>query len=152
MNVVVEPVVRLNFTETPHPDDETIRALKKGVDEFNFAVAGPDHYAPIWISGKDGAGTVRAGVHAHISWTWLFLDWLWVSRAYRQHGVGTQLLLRTEEIARERGCSGVYLNTFTFQAPQFYVRHGYREFGRLKGMPPGHDRIWFSKALTISAT
>ncbi|MBX6746810.1 MAG: GNAT family N-acetyltransferase, partial [Acetobacteraceae bacterium] len=29
----------------------------------------------------------------------------------------------------------------------FWTRHGYVEFGRLDGMPPGHSRIWFRKQL-----
>jgi GNAT superfamily N-acetyltransferase len=147
MDIAAEPSHHLILTEEAHPDSDTIRAFKQGVDEFNFAAVGPDSYLPIWIIGRDPSGTVHAGMHAHIAWSWLFLDWLWVAAAYRGHGLGAQFLLRAEAMARDHGCAGVYLNTFSFQAPGFYLRHGYQEIGRLEGMPPGHDRIWFSKRL-----
>ena len=44
-----------------------------------------------------------------------------------------------------RGCAGVRLDTTSFQAPDFYKRHGYTEFGRIDGYPPGHARIWLMK-------
>ena len=33
----------------------------------------------------------------------------------------------------------------SFQAPDFYSRHGYTEFGRIDDYPPGHARHWFMK-------
>jgi len=56
-------------------------------------------------------------------------------------------LRQAEQIARNRGCVGVYLDTFSFQAPGFYRKQGYKKIGQLAGLPPGSARIWFSKAL-----
>jgi hypothetical protein len=42
---------------------------------------------------------------------------------------------------------GAYLYTFSFQAPHFYRRRGYEEFGRIDGLPPGHTCIWLKKSL-----
>jgi ribosomal protein S18 acetylase RimI-like enzyme len=52
-----------------------------------------------------------------------------------------------EDLARERGCVGVWLDTFDFQAPEFYRKHGYEQFGRLDDYPPGHQRLFFQKRL-----
>ena len=54
---------------------------------------------------------------------------------------------KAEAEARKRGISNVFLDSFTFQAPKFYARLGYREFGRLKGFPAASDRVWMTKAL-----
>ena len=80
-------------------------------------------------------------------WGWLFSDWLFIQRGLRGRRIGEELLQRAEDIARERGCRNAYTDTFSFQAPKFWTRNGYKEFGRLDGMPAGHARIWFRKAL-----
>ena len=137
----------LIVAEEASPDAATIQAFKEGVDDDNFASAGPDQYAPFWIIGRDTSGAVRAGAHGSTSWEWLFLDWLWVHESLRHRGIGSDLVECVEGIARQRRCRGVFLNTYSFQAPRFYQRLRYEEFGRLDGMPPGHCRIWFAKRL-----
>jgi N-acetylglutamate synthase-like GNAT family acetyltransferase len=57
------------------------------------------------------------------------------------------LLADAEAVARERGCTSIYLDTFSFQAPDFYKRLGFKEFGRLNDFPPGRTRIWLWKSL-----
>ena len=52
-----------------------------------------------------------------------------------------------EQEALARGCRGVYLDTFSFQAPGFYRKQGYTEFGELEGIPPGHSHYFFRKLL-----
>jgi GNAT superfamily N-acetyltransferase len=86
-----------------------------------------------------------------MAYEWVFVRWLWVDDRYRKQGVGSSLLASAEAIARKGGCRGVYLDTFTFQAPKFYERHGYRECGRIDDFPPGHSRIWLKKTLVADA-
>ena len=57
------------------------------------------------------------------------------------------MVAAAEAEARKRGIRNVYLDTFSFQAPGFYKKLGYREFGKLKDFPPGHTRHWMTKAL-----
>ncbi len=100
-----------------------------------------------FIIGRDGGGAGQAGVRYLIGFDWLFVQWLWVAEPYRKRGIGSRLLAQAEAAARDARCRASYVDTFTFQAPKFYERHGYREFGRLDDHPPGHARIWLSKAL-----
>jgi hypothetical protein len=53
----------------------------------------------------------------------------------------------TEIEARRRGCRNAYLDTFSYQAPQFYERLGYVAFGTLQDYPPGHQRVFMNKQL-----
>jgi GNAT superfamily N-acetyltransferase len=56
----------------------------------------------------------------------------------RVEGIGRALLAAVEEQARGRGCRWAKLNTWEFQAPGFYERCGYEEYGREVDYPPGH--------------
>lgn len=82
-----------------------------------------------------------------MGWGWLFVAMLWVSGSYRGNGYGSKLLQLAEAKAKAYGCNSVFLDTHSFQAPDFYRKHGYTEFGRLENFPPGHSRIYLSKAL-----
>lgn len=133
-------------TETS-PSDGTIRAVESGLTAHATGLGLKTDWSPRWIIGRDKDGVVQAGVRFVLAFEWLFVNWLWVADVYRKHGVGSKLMLDAEAAARAQGCRAAYLDTFTFQAPKFYERLGYREFGRLNDFPPGHSRIWFSKAL-----
>ena len=52
-----------------------------------------------------------------------------------------------EEQAQARGCKGVFLYTYSFQAPGFYQKHGYQLMGVLEDCPPGHQRYYLKKLL-----
>ncbi len=52
-----------------------------------------------------------------------------------------------EALPREKSCVGIWLDTFDFQAPDFYKRLGFTEFGRLDDFPPGHQRFYLHKRL-----
>ena len=59
--------------------------------------------------------------------------------------MGGQLLAAAEEEGKRRGCRGAFVDTFNFQAPGFYFKKGYRTWGHIEGLPPGHRRIFLQK-------
>lgn len=74
-------------------------------------------------------------------------DILWVSEEYRKSGFGTKLLKEMEKIAVEENCKLIHLDTFDFQAKDFYLRHGYEVFGVLEDCPESHCRYYLKKKL-----
>ena len=52
-----------------------------------------------------------------------------------------------EERGRELGCVSVVVDTMSFQAPDFYVRRGYRQWGLSEGYEEGASRHYFEKEL-----
>ncbi|WP_247749109.1 GNAT family N-acetyltransferase [Rhizobium sp. L245/93] len=57
------------------------------------------------------------------------------------------MLQQAEGWARERGCVGVWLDTFSFQAPGFYEKQGYTVFGVLDHYPGEMQRFFLRKML-----
>ncbi len=83
----------------------------------------------------DDSGELVAGLSG---WTWgvaAGIAMTWVRADARGCGHGARLLSRFEEEARRRRCTHVFVTSFTFQAPGFYQRHGYREIFRWEGVP-----------------
>jgi N-acetylglutamate synthase-like GNAT family acetyltransferase len=72
---------------------------------------------------------------------------MWIKDELRGRGYGHRLLTLAEHEARQRGAKNAYLDTFSFQAPDFYKQHGYQVFGELPDFPPGHQRYFLTKQL-----
>jgi GNAT superfamily N-acetyltransferase len=122
------------------------REIRKGLLAFNAAAVGKSDYRPLTVTIRQ-RGKIVAGLTAETFFGWMFVSLLWVSERHRGKGWGAALIQTAEAEARDRGIRNVYLDSFSFQAPAFYAKLGYREFGRLKEFPAGHDRVFMTKAL-----
>ncbi len=80
-------------------------------------------------------------------WNVMYIDILWVDERYRNTGIGSRLLKDIENTARVKGCYLVHLDTFDFQAKDFYLKYGYEVFGELKNCPENHSRFYLQKKL-----
>jgi GNAT superfamily N-acetyltransferase len=122
-----------------HEDGDLCKRLSEGLDEVNFPATGttPADQTTLSVRAVDDDGELVGGLTA---WTWgglLGIEMLWVREDSRRSGWGGRLLHVAEEEARRRGCDRACVSSFTFQAPEFYQRHGYRETGRTLGFPGG---------------
>jgi GNAT superfamily N-acetyltransferase len=107
-----------------------------------------DVFEDIDLVAKDGTGKVIGGINSMFyCWKILFIDILWVDEAYRGQGIGSQLMHKIQEIASEKGCCLIHLDTFEFQAKDFYLKQGFEIYGVLEDCPPGHNRIYFKKKI-----
>jgi N-acetylglutamate synthase-like GNAT family acetyltransferase len=79
------------------------------------------------------------------------LQQLWVQDAQRGQGIGADLMARFEQEAAPRGCTLVYLETFSFQSPQFYARLGYRVVLETRGFTAGVIKYTMHKQLAYDA-
>ena len=140
--------VRIELEDVP--DQATQDALSDGLDRYNETHVGPDPSSPVWIVARNPDGAVIGGLYGVALWTWFLVDWLWVDDAARGSGLGSTLLRKGEQAAADKGCTDAYLNTFSFQAPEFYRQHGYFVFGELEGFPGGNSRFWMRKRLDVA--
>jgi ribosomal protein S18 acetylase RimI-like enzyme len=142
---MVETLSPLSLDDVTQTDDDPFATLNALLNDHNTRQAGPVKHVPLWVFARDDTGKVQGGLRGQTYWSWCVIDVLAVAEAYRGQGIGSRLLVKAEEIARSRGCVGIRLDTTSFQAPDFYRRHGYVEFGRIDDYPPGHARVWFMK-------
>ena len=97
---------------------------------------------------SDDNGKIIAGCVARMyCWNVAYIDTLWVDEKYRGIGLGAKLLSDIEESAKDKGCYLIHLDTFDFQAKEFYEKQGYTVFGVLENCPKGHCRYYLKKCL-----
>jgi len=113
----------------------------------NVEETGTDDRAPIGAALCDASGGAVGGLWGRTELGLLFLDMLFLTEALRGRSYGSQLLRCVEQEAKRRGCTQAVVETSSFQAPNFYRRHGYEEFGKVSfGIEP-HTRIFLRKRL-----
>lgn len=131
--------------------EEDIQKVVKGLNAYNLSqvAASAATWTPLEYMAKDSHENLIGGILAGIGyWNGLEVKILWVKEAYRKQGIGSQLLAHVETIARQKGAIVSMLDTFDFQAENFYLKNGYASIGELKDFPaPGKRRIYFSKQL-----
>jgi GNAT superfamily N-acetyltransferase len=93
---------------------------------------------PLHVWAVHDSGALAGGLVGHTWAGWLHVSLLWVDDRLRGRGLGSRLLTRAERLARaERGCARARVETWDFQAPDFYRRHGYEVVCAIPDYPPG---------------
>ena len=121
--------------------------LVRRVRSFNFQRVGEYRFAPLAAVAHDAAGELIGGAGGSIGLGWLHVDVMWIAESYRGRDLGSQLLRRLEEMASERGARRAHVETTSFQALDFYRKHGYAVFGQLEDFPEGHTYFYLKKDL-----
>ncbi len=129
------------------PEQSVWEIIGQGIDHYNAQEAGDPKAQRICFAIQSQDQDIVGGVIAAIYWDWLYIDLMWIQEELRGRGFGTRLLTLVEDEAKQRGAKHAYLDTFSFQAPAFYQKHGYQVFGELHDFPSGHQRYFLSKQL-----
>lgn len=122
--------------------------LSDELGNFNTAAVPGPSAVELTVRCTDTEGELLGGISG---WTWqeaAGIGMTWVDPAQRSTGLGSQLLAEFERTAATGGARRVFVTSFTFQAPGFYERHGFREIFRWDGVPiEGHADVHFRKDL-----
>jgi GNAT superfamily N-acetyltransferase len=128
-------------------DEPVWEVIGQGIRDYNTQQAGAMNGKALCFALYAPDQSIVGGVIGETHWGWLYINLMWVKEELRGCGYGWKLLMAAEEEARQRGAMNVYLDTFSFQAPSFYKKHGYQVFGVLHDFPPGHQRYYLTKKL-----
>lgn len=96
-------------------------------------------------------GAMLGGAQGRTLFGVLTVYFLAVLPEARGQGLGRRLIAAAEALGAARGAHGAFLDTYVFQAPDFYRRLGYTEIARLPGRVAAEDRIYFYKPLGAPA-
>lgn len=96
---------------------------------------------------RDKNKNIIAGVGG---WTWAGaceIAQLWVDESARKLGLGKKLLESAESEAKSKGCLTVLVRTYSFQAPGFYEKYGYKTEYMLSEFPEGFNYYILTKRI-----
>jgi GNAT superfamily N-acetyltransferase len=127
-DLIVDRIVEYNLSKVPLKQEVSFLRINRVIEDTN--------------------GEIIAGILSKMyCWNCLYIDALWVKEEYRIDGLGTKLIREIEKIAKEKGCYLIHLDTFDFQAKDFYIKQGYEIFGILDECPQRHKRYFMKKSI-----
>ena len=129
------------------PTENEIKYIREALYQFNNERVGEDSHTPLNIVEYDTNGNIIGGILGGTYWGWMYVDILWVHENHRYKGIGSKLLREAKKEAVRRGCHHVHLDTMSWQAPEFYQKHGYEVIGILPDIPNGNQKYLLMKAL-----
>jgi GNAT superfamily N-acetyltransferase len=134
---------------TDNPNIEAQRLIDDRLGDYNAEHAGYWDPRPLAVLVRDRASSrIVGGMLGRTSLGLLFIDLVFLPKELRGRSVGSRILSMAEEEGWRRGCRTGVLFTISFQAPGFYERHGWREFGRIPCDPPGTSRVFMTKDIS----
>ena len=137
----------LRITEDGNEKD--IEEIFELLKEYNLTNREESKNVPIGIFYEDENKKKFAGLTGETFGNWLCIHYLFVDEHFRGKGLGSAILKATENEAKKRGCKYSFVDTFSFQAPEFYKKHGYNEVFRLDEYPYSGKRYYYTKALEM---
>ena len=122
------------------------QVIDDGLDQFNHA-ADLSGVTPFTSVARLGDGRIIGGAIARRWGACCEIQQMWVDDSMRSHGIGGQIMEQVEAHARAHGCTVLYLDTFSFPAPEFYKKHGYEVACRFDRFPDGVSKFIMRKSL-----
>jgi len=123
--------------------------IREKLMEYNMQYLSNEEIAfaneDVSITVQDEEGNILGGITGNTKLHCLFIQFLWIDESLRGLGVGAKLLKEIEELAVKKSCKMVRVDTFSFQAPEFYKKQGYEVYGTVEDFPKGYSHYMLLK-------
>lgn len=137
----------LRIELSQNPTEEQRKAILEPLIAYNDAQTGGSTSEPFALLVRDEHDAILGGLYGRVIFQWMYIELLCVPEQGRGQRIGSELMAMAENLAKEKNCLGIWLDTFDFQAPEFYKKLGFSQFGEIVDYPPGHSRHYFQKRL-----
>ncbi len=137
--------MKLRITENVSKQD--VEEIHSQLKRYNCMKREASKSIPLGVFYESEDGAKKAGLTGELFGNWLCIDYLWVGEELRGQGFGSKLLEAAEKEAVSQGAKYVFVDTFDFQAPGFYVKHGYEQVFKLFNYPYTGARYYYIKPL-----
>lgn len=137
--------MKLRIVENVGKQD--VEEIHDKLKRYNCAKREASESIPLGIFYEETDGEKKAGLTGELFGNWLCIEYLWVSEELRGRGFGSKLLEVAEKEAVLHDVKYVFVDTFDFQAPEFYVKHGYEQVFKLFDYPYTGERYYYIKQL-----
>lgn len=104
----------------PKPEDKKI--MVDGMLSYHASKGHPRKTELFSILLRNQDNKVVGAIIVSFLWNGMHIDSLWIEELFRNQDWGSKLLHLAEKEAIKRGCTIVYTDTFTWQAPKFYEK------------------------------
>ncbi|MFS0783088.1 GNAT family N-acetyltransferase [Bacillus sp. 1P06AnD] len=122
------------YNEQEFLDIVRLNGLKKyNLDKTNGKLQIPNKV--FTFVARNENDVIIGGVSGSTYLSSLEVEVLWVQESYRGQSIASRLLIKIENEAKKAGCQLSHLTTYSFQAPLFYQKQGYKICGEIDGFP-----------------
>ena len=102
---------------------------------------------PIEIIARNELNEIIGGLYGRSLWGTLEIKTFVVKTENRNEGICRKLIEQAEKEAKNRNCRFISLDTFSFQAPEFYEKLGFIKIGTETDFPKGFEKLYYRKKL-----
>jgi GNAT superfamily N-acetyltransferase len=137
----------------PYQSDSTLTdtdkaRVKAGFARHTLAHTGGARESQDWVL-RDGEGQCIACLELVAIGGTSYIKILWVDDAHRGEGLGQKLMAQAESYAIDKGHKQIWVDTLSFQAPEFYKKLGFKIIQEVPAYQDEHARIFLSKSLCV---
>ncbi|MCB0512951.1 MAG: GNAT family N-acetyltransferase [Bacteroidetes bacterium] len=136
-------ITGFTFEKIGDPDASVQKIIRNGINEFNQSVIN-DKYSSFTLCVKENEKIIGGAIiYQHKDA--LYIDVLWCMEEYRNKGIVSKLIGMIDADAQHKSTKKLFVDTYAFQAQEFYKKHGFKIIGCAPEYLLGHDRIFMRK-------